>query len=149
VLQNRGTGFSLEADHPNRLEPGKRPFHTIIPAMVFKDSQLWMSFGVMGGAIQPQGHVQVLVNLIDLGMDLQEAIDAPRFRFMTGKSVLFEDELTAPVIEKLIAMGHVRATPPGVLRSSMGGGQAIMIDPATKTLMGASDPRKDGMALGY
>jgi len=149
VLQNRGTGFSLEADHPNRLEPGKRPFHTIIPAMVFKDGQLWMSFGVMGGAIQPQGHVQVLVNLIDLGMDLQEAIDAPRFRFMTGKSVLFEDELTAPVIEKLIAMGHVRATPPGVLRSSMGGGQAIMIDPATKTLMGASDPRKDGMALGY
>jgi len=149
VLQNRGTGFSLEPDHPNRLEPGKRPFHTIIPAMVFKDGQLWMSFGVMGGAIQAQGHVQVLVNLIDLGMDLQEAIDAPRFRFMTGKDVLLEDELTAPVIEKLIAMGHVRATPPGVLRSSMGGGQAIMIDPATKTLMGASDPRKDGMALGY
>ena len=149
VLQNRGTGFSLDPDHPNRLEPGKRPFHTIIPAMVFKDGQLFMSFGVMGGAIQPQGHVQVLVNIIDLGMDLQEAIDAPRFRFMTGKNVLFEDELTAPVIEKLIAMGHVRATPPGVLRSSMGGGQAIMIDPATKTLMGASDPRKDGMALGY
>ena len=149
VLQNRGTGFSLDPDHPNRLEPGKRPFHTIIPAMVFKDGQLFMSFGVMGGAIQPQGHVQVLVNIIDVGMDLQEALDAPRFRFMTGKNVLFEDELTAPVIEKLIAMGHVRATPPGVLRSSMGGGQAIMIDPATKTLMGASDPRKDGMALGY
>lgn len=149
VLQNRGTAFSLDPEHPNRLEPGKRPFHTIIPAMVFKDGQLWMSFGVMGGAIQPQGHVQVLVNLIDLKMDLQEAIDAPRFRFMTGKNVLFEDELTAPVIEKLIAMGHVRATPPGVLRSSMGGGQAIMVDPATKTLMGASDPRKDGMALGY
>jgi gamma-glutamyltranspeptidase / glutathione hydrolase len=149
VLHNRGTGFSLDPDHPNRLEPGKRPFHTIIPAMVFKNGQLFMSFGVMGGAIQPQGHVQVLVNIIDLGMDLQEAIDAPRFRFMTGKNVLFEDELTAPVIEKLIAMGHVRATPPGVLRSSMGGGQAIMIDPATKTLMGASDPRKDGMALGY
>ena len=149
VLQNRGTGFSLDADHPNRLEPGKRPFHTIIPAMVFKDGQLFMSFGVMGGAIQPQGHVQVLVNMIDLGMDLQQAIDAPRFRFMTGKSVLLEDELTEPVITKLIAMGHVRATPPGVLRSSMGGGQAIIRDPATKTLMGASDPRKDGMALGY
>ncbi len=108
VLQNRGTAFSLDPDHPNRLEPGKRPFHTIIPAMVFKDGQLFMSFGVMGGAIQPQGHVQVLVNIIDLGMDLQEAIDAPRFRFLTGKTVLFEDELTAPVIEKLIAMGHVR-----------------------------------------
>ena len=149
VLQNRGTGFSLDPEHPNRLEPGKRPFHTIIPAMVFKDGKLFMSFGVMGGAIQPQGHVQVLVNIIDLGMDLQQAIDAPRFRFMTGKSVLLEDELTAPVIEKLIAMGHVRATAPGVLRSSMGGGQAIMIDPISGTLMGASDPRKDGMALGY
>lgn len=149
VLQNRGTGFSLDPNHPNRLEPGKRPFHTIIPAMVFKDGKLFMSFGVMGGAIQPQGHVQVLVNIIDLGMDLQQAIDAPRFRFTTGKSVLLEDELTGPVIEKLIAMGHVRATPPGVLRSSMGGGQAIMIDPTSRTLMGASDPRKDGMALGY
>ena len=149
VLQNRGSAFSLSADHPNRLEPGKRPFHTIIPAMVMKDGQLFMSFGVMGGAIQPQGHVQVLVNLIDRGMNLQEAMDAARYRFMSGKSVLFEDELGAPVIERLIAMGHVRAKPPGILRSSMGGGQAIMIDPVSKTLMGASDPRKDGMALGY
>jgi gamma-glutamyltranspeptidase/glutathione hydrolase len=149
VLQNRGSGFSLSPNHPNRLEPGKRPFHTIIPAMVLKDGQLFMSFGVMGGAIQPQGHVQVLVNLIDLGMGLQQAIDAPRYRFTSGKSVLMEDELGAPVIDRLLAMGHVRGTPPGVLRSSMGGGQAIMIDPVSKTLMGASDPRKDGMALGY
>jgi gamma-glutamyltranspeptidase / glutathione hydrolase len=149
VFQNRGSGFSLNPDHPNRLEPGKRPFHTLIPAMVFKDGQLFLSFGVMGGAIQPQGHVQVLVNLIDLGMGLQEAIDAPRFRFTTGKGVLLEDEMPPGVIQKLIAMGHVRATPPGVLRSSMGGGQAIMIDPRGKTLMGASDPRKDGLAIGY
>jgi gamma-glutamyltranspeptidase/glutathione hydrolase len=149
ILQNRGTAFSLNPEHPNRLEPGKRPFHTIIPAMVFKDGELFMSFGVMGGAIQPQGHVQVLVNLIDRGMDLQQAIDAGRYRFMSGKGVLMEDELGAPVIQRLISMGHVRAKPPGVLRSSMGGGQAIMIDPASKTLMGASDPRKDGMALGY
>lgn len=149
VFQNRGTGFSLNPDHPNRLEPGKRPFHTIIPAMVIKDGRLFMSFGVMGGAIQPQGHVQVLVNLIDLGMGLQEAIDAPRFRFMSGRSVLLEDEIPTATIQKLISMGHVRATPPGVLRSSMGGGQAIMIDPRSKTLMGASDPRKDGLAIGY
>lgn len=149
VLQNRGNGFSLNPDHPNRLEPGKRPFHTLIPAMVLKDDRLFMSFGVMGGAIQPQGHVQVLVNIIDLGMDLQEAIDAPRFRFTAGKSVLFENELTSTVIEKLIAMGHVRGTPPGALRYSMGGGQAIMIDPISRTLMGASDRRKDGLALGY
>lgn len=149
VLQNRGTAFSLNPDHPNRLEPGKRPFHTIIPSMVLKDGELFMSFGVMGGAIQPQGHVQVLVNIIDRGMNLQQAIDAPRYRFVSGRSVLFEDELGASAIERLIRIGHVRAKPPGVLRSSMGGGQAIMIDPVSKTLMGASDPRKDGMALGY
>ncbi|HEX6729046.1 MAG TPA: gamma-glutamyltransferase [Pyrinomonadaceae bacterium] len=148
VFQNRGTGFSLNPDHPNRLEPAKRPFHTIIPAMVFKDGQLFMSFGVMGGAIQPQGHVQVLVNVIDLGMGLQEAIDAPRFRFMAGRNVLL-DEIPSTTIQKLISMGHVRATPPGILRSSMGGGQAIMIDPSSKTLMGASDLRKDGLAIGY
>jgi gamma-glutamyltranspeptidase / glutathione hydrolase len=149
VFQNRGTAFSLNPDHPNRLEPAKRPFHTIIPAMVFKDGQLFMSFGVMGGAIQPQGHVQVLVNMIDLGMGLQEAIDAPRFRFTTGRSVLLEEEIPPATVQKLISMGHVRGTPPGLLRSSMGGGQAIMIDPRSKTLMGASDPRKDGLAIGY
>jgi len=149
VFQNRGTGFSLNSEHPNRLEPGKRPFHTIIPAMVFKDRQLLLSFGVMGGAIQPQGHVQVLVNLIDLGMGLQEAIDAPRFRFLAGRAVLLEDDIAPATIQRLIDMGHVRATPSGLLRSSMGGGQAIMIDPRNKTLMGASDPRKDGMAIGY
>jgi len=149
VLQNRGSGFSLDPKHPNHLEPGKRPFHTIIPAMVFKGDQLFMSFGVMGGAIQPQGHVQVLVNIIDLGMGLQQAIDAPRFRYTSGRSVLLEDEIPAGIIERLLERGHVRGTPSGVLRSSMGGGQAIMIDPVSGTLMGASDPRKDGCALGY
>ena len=149
VLQNRGSSFSLDPAHPNHLEPGKRPFHTIIPAMVFKDKQLFMSFGVMGGGIQPQGHVQVLVNIIDLGMGLQQAIDAPRYRFMSGKEVLLEPEIGATVIDRLLALGHVRAKPPGLLRSSMGGGQAIMIDPVNGTLMGASDSRKDGMAIGY
>ena len=149
VLQNRGSSFSLDRAHPNHLEPGKRPFHTIIPAMVFKDNKLFMSFGVMGGGIQPQGHVQVLVNLIDLGMGLQQAIDAPRFRFMDGRDVLLEDEIGPSVIDRLLALGHRRASPPGVLRSSMGGAQAIMIDPVNGTLMGASDPRKDGLAIGY
>jgi gamma-glutamyltranspeptidase/glutathione hydrolase len=149
VLQNRGSAFSLDQAHPNHLEPGKRPFHTIIPAMVFKDNKLFMSFGVMGGGIQPQGHVQVLVNIIDLGMGLQQAVDAPRFRYMSGRDVLLEDEIPATVIRRLMALGHRRASPPGVLRSSMGGGQVIMIDPVNGTLMGASDPRKDGMALGY
>jgi gamma-glutamyltranspeptidase/glutathione hydrolase len=149
VFQNRGSGFSLNPNHPNHIEPGKRPFHTLVPAMVMKDGKLFMSFGVMGGAIQAQGHVQVLCNIIDLGMGLQQAIDAPRYRFTNGKSVLLEDEIGAGVIDRLIAKGHVRGTPPGVLRSSMGGGQAIMIDPTSGTLMGASDPRKDGLALGY
>src|SRR6185369_3900202 len=97
ALQNRGSAFSLDRAHANHLEPGKRPFHTIIPAMVFKDNELFMSFGVMGGGIQPQGHVQVLVNLIDLGMGLQQAIDAPRYRFMNGRDVLLEDELGTTV----------------------------------------------------
>jgi gamma-glutamyltranspeptidase/glutathione hydrolase len=151
VFHDRGAGFSLDPRHPDRIEPGKRPFHTIIPALVFKDGKLWMSFGVMGGDIQPQGHVQVLTNLLDLGMGLQQAIDAPRFRYRGGNRVMMEDELTGDVINDLMRRGHVRAAPPdGVpLRSMMGGGQAIMIDPASGTLMGASDPRKDGMALGY
>lgn len=149
VLQNRGSGFSLDPSHPNHLEPGKRPFHTLIPALVFKGDKLFLSFGVMGGAIQPQGHVQVLVNIIDLGMELQQAIDAPRFRYTSGRSVLLEDEIPANIIQSLLEKGHLRGSPPGVLRSSMGGGQAIMIDPLSGTLLGASDPRKDGCALGY
>src|SRR4029078_7366958 len=146
VFQNRGSAFSLEPKHPNAIAPGKRPFHTLIPAMVMKDNQLFMSFGVMGGAIQAQGHVQVLVHVIDLKMVLQEAIDAPRYRITNGRNVLMEDELGSSVIDQLLGLGHVRATPVGVLRSSMCGGQAIMIDPVSRTLMGASDARKDGLA---
>ncbi len=151
VLQNRGAGFSLEPNHPNRIEPGKRPFHTLIPAMVFKDGQLLMSYGVMGGDVQAQGHVQVLVNLVDRGLNLQQAIDAPRVRYISGRGVMMEDELTAPVIGDLIRRGHERVLPgPGLThRALMGGGQAIMIDPATGALLGASDSRKDGLALGY
>ena len=151
VLQNRGVGFSLERDHPNRIEPGKRPFHTIIPAMVFKDGALLMSYGVMGGDVQAQGHVQVLVNLIDRELNLQEAIDAPRVRYISGRGVMMEDALTEPVIGALIARGHERVLPgPGLThRALMGGGQAIMIDPATGALLGGSDSRKDGLALGY
>ena len=146
ILHDRGAGFSLDPAHANRIEPGKRPFHTIIPAMVFKDGKLFMSFGVMGGGVQPQGHVQVLTNLIDMKMGLQQAIEAPRFRYLSGARVLLEDEMTEAVIKRLIERGHQRAKESGV---SMGGGQAIMIDLATGTLMGASDPRKDGLALGY
>jgi gamma-glutamyltranspeptidase/glutathione hydrolase len=151
MLHNRGTGFSLEPGHPNQFEPGKRPFHTLIPAMVFQDDKLLLSYGVMGGDIQAQGHVQVLVNMIDRGMNLQQAIDAARVRYISGRNVMMEDELTAPVIAELVARGHERAMPSGgyTLRALMGGGQAIMIDPATGALLGASDKRKDGIAIGY
>ena len=151
VLQNRGAGFTLEAGHPNRIEPGKRPFHTIIPAMVLKDGNLLMSYGVMGGDVQAQGHVQVLVNLVDRGMNIQQAIDAPRVRYIAGRRVMMEDGLTAPVIEALERRGHQRELPgPGLThRALMGGGQAIMVDPATGALSGGSDSRKDGLALGY
>jgi gamma-glutamyltranspeptidase / glutathione hydrolase len=151
LLQNRGAGFSLEPNHPNRIEPGKRPFHTLIPAMVFKGDQFLMAYGVMGGDVQAQGHVQVLINLVERGLNLQQAIDAPRVRYISGRGVMMEDELTAPVIADLIARGHERVLPgPGLThRALMGGGQAIMIDAASGSLLGASDVRKDGLALGY
>ena len=151
MLHNRGTGFSLDPNAPNKYEPGKRPFTTLIPAMVFKDGKFLMSFGVMGGDIQAQGHVQVLVDLIDRGLNLQQAIDAPRVRYISGKGVMMEPELGDAVINGLVAKGHERVLPPPGLmhRTFMGGGQAIMLDPLTGMLMGASDIRKDGMALGY
>jgi gamma-glutamyltranspeptidase / glutathione hydrolase len=151
VLHNRGSGFSLEPGHPNQYAPGKRPFHTLIPAMVFRDGSLLMSYGVMGGDVQAQGHAQVLVNLIDRRLNLQQAIDAPRVRYISGRGVMMEDGLTAPVIADLVRRGHERVLPgPGLThRGLMGGGQAIMIDPATGALSGGSDSRKDGLALGY
>lgn len=151
MLHNRGTGFSLATGHPNIYAPGKRPFTTLVPAMVTKDEQLVLSYGVMGGDIQTQGHVQVLLNMIDRGLNLQESIDAPRVRYITGKEVMMEDELTPAVIEGLVKLGHVRALPPAGLRHRifMGGGQAVMVDLATGALLGASDSRKDGIALGY
>ena len=119
--------------------------------MVFKGGTFLMSYGVMGGDVQVQGHVQVLVNLVDRGMNLQQAIDAPRVRYISGRGVMMDDALTEPVIEDLIRRGHQRVMPAAGLthRALMGGGQAIMIDPATGALVGASDSRKDGFALGY
>jgi gamma-glutamyltranspeptidase/glutathione hydrolase len=151
MLQNRGSGFTLEPGHPNQFAPGKRPFHTLIPAMVFKDDKLLMSYGVMGGDIQAQGHAQVLMNLVDRGMNLQQAIESPRIRYVSGRGVMLEDTLDADVINALVARGHERMLPPAGIRhrALMGGGQAIMIDPSTGALSGASDPRKDGLALGY
>lgn len=147
VLQNRGALFSLDPNHPNCIAPGKRPYHTIIPAMVFQGDQLRLSFGVMGGFMQPQGQVQVLCNLLDFGMDVQEALDAPRFNWQQGTTVAFETGLSHMARLRLERRGHVIKT--NAAPQTMGGGQIIRIDPETGVLQGGSDPRKDGCAAGY
>jgi gamma-glutamyltranspeptidase / glutathione hydrolase len=144
VLHNRGTLFSLAPDHPNVLAPGKRPFHTLVPAMVLKDKRPWLSFGVMGGDMQPQGHVQVLLNLIDFGMNIQEAGEAPRFRHGAAGLAL-ESAISAEARQGLEQRGHRVIRGVGVF----GGFQGILIDPRSGVLMGGSDPRKDGLAIGY
>jgi gamma-glutamyltranspeptidase/glutathione hydrolase len=148
ALQNRGAGFTMTEGLPNTVGPRKRPFHTIIPAFVTKIEDAtevpWMSYGVMGGAMQPQGHVQVLLNLLVFGMDLQEALDAPRFRHQSGTRVALEGPIGDDVKAGLRAMGHdVVALPPG----SAGGAQAIVR--LRRGYAAASDPRKDGMAAGH
>jgi len=156
-IQDRGALFSLHDGHPNKLEPGKRPFHTIIPAMVTRDGQPLLAFGVMGGDMQPQGHVQILVNLLDLGMNLQEAGDAIRFHHtgsseptgttMTNGGVLhLEEGLPDSLIAELKHRGHV-IQPEGV--GAYGGYQAIWRDPVTGMYAGATEKRKDGCAQGY
>jgi gamma-glutamyltranspeptidase / glutathione hydrolase len=159
VLQNRGALFALDENHLNRLEPHKRPFHTIIPAMVTKDGKPWLCFGVMGGDMQPQGHVQVLVNMIDFGMNVQEAGDAARVRHSgsqtptglpiepDGGTVAVESGIPEATIKSLQDRGHnaKRASPSG----SFGGYQGILIDDKLGVLHGGTDPRKDGAAVGY
>jgi gamma-glutamyltranspeptidase/glutathione hydrolase len=156
MLQDRGELFTLEEGHFNVYEPGKRPFHTIIPAFITKDGKPWVSFGVMGGAMQPQGHVQIVVNLIDFGMNLQEAGDAPRIRH-TGSSQPTGEEMTNggtlylesgfdyETIRNLRSKGHQISTTIG----GYGGYQAIMYDAERGVYFGASESRKDGQAAGY
>jgi gamma-glutamyltranspeptidase/glutathione hydrolase len=144
VLHNRGSQFSLDASHPNVLAPRKRPFHTLVPAMVMKDGKPWLSFGVMGGDMQPQGHVQVLLNLIEFGMNVQEAGEAPRFRH-TGGGLALESAITPEARFHLDSRGHRLINSIGVF----GGFQGILIDPKTGVMMGGSDPRKDGLAIGW
>lgn len=144
VFHNRGTGFVLDPAHPNCIGPRKRPMHTLVPAMAMKDGQAHMAFGVMGAAFQPIGHAYVITNMLDYGMDPQEAIDCPRV-FFEGDDLVIEESVPAPTVERLRAMGHrIRVRP-----LPWGGGQAVLFDRANGVLVGASDPRKDGLALGY
>jgi len=143
VLQNRGQGFTLEEGHPNQVAPGKRPFHTIIPGFVTREGEPYMAFGLMGGSMQPQGHAQLLVNLLDFEMDLQEAIDADRFRHLSGERVAVEG-VGADVLYGLVDRGHEIVNPDGV---AFGGAQLILrLD---RGWGAASDPRKDGSAIGH
>lgn len=156
-IQNRGGLFNLDPEHPNALAPGKRPFHTIIPAMFGRDGVPTTPFGVMGGAMQPQGHAQIVINLVDFNMNLQEAGDAPRFRH-TGSSqptgtvmtdggvVTLETGVPLEVRRELAGRGHRLREPVG---QSFGGYQAIHRDPQTGVLAGATESRKDGCAAGY
>ena len=157
AMQNRGTLFALDETHANRLEPGKRPFHTIIPAMVLKDAKPWFCFGVMGGDMQPQGQAEVLINMIDFGMTVQQAGEAPRIEHVgsatpTGEAetppggiVVAELGIGERIVKKLQALGHVvRRT-----RVNGGGFQGILIDSKTGNLFGGSEARKDGVAVGY
>ncbi|MXP10088.1 gamma-glutamyltransferase family protein [Pseudoblastomonas halimionae] len=167
MFQDRGELFSLDPAHPNAYAPSKRPFHTIIPAFVTKDGKPWMSFGLMGGGMQPQGHVQILVNLVDYGMNLQEAGDAARLMHDGGRqptdplegspadayeidslgTLFVEPGTPAATIEALRAMGHsVEIETTGI---PFGGYQAIVRDPATGAYTGATEMRKDGQASGY
>lgn len=160
MLQDRGEMFNLDINHNNSLQGGKRPFHTIIPAFVTKDGQPFMSFGVMGGAMQPQGHAQILINLIDFNMNLQEAGDAPRFRHIgssqpsgeimkDGGYLIFENGFDAQQINELINLGHqvIFKNNDEYLKGAFGGYQAIM--KKNNVLIGASESRKDGHASGY
>ena len=144
AMQNRAAGFTLEDGHPNQVAPGKRPFHTIIPGFVTKDGDPWMSFGLMGGAMQPPGHTQLLLNLLVFDMDVQEAIDAPRFRHYNGFNVRVEAPITFEVRAALEAMGHDITQAGG---GAFGGAQAIIRLP--QGWAAGSDPRKDGMAIGH
>ena len=156
VLQDRGELFSLEPGHPNVYEPGKRPFQTIIPAFITRDGKPLMSFGVMGGGMQPQGHAQIVINIVDFGMNLQEAGDAARVRHdgsseptgerMTDSGLVnLESGFSQETVRGLLDRGHrVRA-----VRGGYGGYQAIWRDPETGVYYGASESRKDGQAAGY
>jgi gamma-glutamyltranspeptidase/glutathione hydrolase len=156
ALQNRGNLFALSEDHPNRLEPKKRPFHTIIPSIVTRDGKPVFVFGVMGGDMQPQGQVQVLINWIDFGMNIQMAGDAARVRHEgsatptggvadpDGGTVHYESGLPLETIQQMERLGHVMKPS----KASMGGYQGIRIDWERGILEGATESRNDGLALG-
>jgi gamma-glutamyltranspeptidase/glutathione hydrolase len=151
-LQNRGACFSLEPGHPNELAPGKRPYHTIIPAMATHNGDLWASFGVMGGFMQPQGHVQVLSAMLDDDLDPQAALNRPRWCLEDGSGgslLALEEGIPVATMARLAEFGHRVRPVSGAARAVFGDGQIIRRDLETGVLFGGSDPRKDGQTAGY
>ncbi len=146
LLQNRGAGFSLDPNHVNCIAPHKRTLHTIIPGMIMLGGAPLLTFGVMGGPMQPQGHLQLICNLVDFNMDVQTALEAPRFCVLEGPSISLERGVPRGAKTKLRAKKHRIVAPDGVF---FGGGQAILIHPDYNTLIAGSDPRRDGCAAGY
>ncbi|HZP79931.1 MAG TPA: gamma-glutamyltransferase [Pseudolabrys sp.] len=144
LLNNRGSCFVVDPKHPNTFGSNKRPMHTIIPALTMRDGRCDMSFGVMGAHYQPMGHVQIMLNMFDFGMDAQQAIDAPR-AFFEGEKTIVEHGMPTATIEGLTARGHKVSSD----LQPWGGAQTVRIDWDRGVLIGASDPRKDGCALGY
>jgi gamma-glutamyltranspeptidase/glutathione hydrolase len=144
TLHNRGSGFVLTPGHPNQIAPNKRPLHTLVPAMILKDGRPWVSFGVMGGDNQGQAHAQVVANFVDFGMNVRDAGDAARMRHM-GSNLAVESGVSSEVRKALELRGH-RITD---ARGFVGGYQAVMFDPKTGVMMGGSDLRKDGLAIGW
>ena len=147
TLQNRAALFSLEEEHVNVAAPHKRPFHTIIPAMAFKDGEFFMSFGVMGGSVQPQQHVQVFLNIVEFGMNMQQALEVPRVNHNRGMTVTVEPGIASDALAQLETMGHElrRRTEIG----GVGGGQGILFDRVTGAMIGGSSHHKDGIAVAY
>jgi gamma-glutamyltranspeptidase/glutathione hydrolase len=158
-LQNRAALFVLDADHPNALAPNKRPYQTIIPAMTTRDGELHAALGVMGGYTQPQGHFQMLVNLVDFEMSPQMALDAPRWQLVgsstgigsgdEGGQVQLEEGFGFATMAELARRGHRLVPIDGYGRVAFGGGQIIMRDPETRVIIAGSEPRKDGAAVGW
>jgi len=160
LLQNRAALFSLDPEHPNALEGGKRPYHTIIPGMITKDDELFASFGIMGGFMQPQAHLQVLSNMVDFNYNPQQGLDMPRFNINinegegvgsedTGGEVLLERGFSFEEMSALSRKGHHVTPISGLERVFFGGGQVIQRDPKSGVLIAGSDPRKDGCAIGF
>ncbi len=152
TLQNRGANFELNPDHPNVLAPNKRPYHTIIPGMATKENELYASFGVMGGFNQPQGHAQVLINMIDFAMEPQQALNMPRFCIRDGTSggkIALEEGIDVSTMNTLSRMGHDIIPTSGIARAIFGRGQIIKRDAKSGVLCGGTSPRADGIVIGW